>query len=316
MSFRITGTGMYVPRRIVTNDELAGVVETSDEWIKQRVGVAERRVCVTETAAELGCEAAKRALADAGCGPEELELILAATVSGEDAAPSVSCAVQRALGARCMAFDVNASCAAFVFLLETAAAYMARGMKKVLVIGAERLSRIVDWTDRSTCVIFGDGAGAVVLEPGDGYLASTFTVKGGDEVIKITNFRGNSPFFEKETPSPYIHMVGQETFKYAVNAICSDVAALLEKTGLGVGDIKRIVPHQANARIIDFAAQRMGVPKELFFQNIARYGNTSSASIPMALDELRRAGGLSRGDVICLCAFGGGLSNAACLLRW
>ena len=216
-----------------------------------------------------------------------------------------------------MAYEINAACSAFIFLLETAAGYFSRGKaKRILVVGAERLSRILDWTDRSTCVIFGDGAGAAVLGEGEGYLDSTFTVKGGDDVIKIPNFIGSSPFYEKEPEKPYIHMNGQETFKYAVNAICGDIRHLLEKSDLRQEDIRYIIPHQANKRIIDSAAKRLGIPKEKFFVNIERYGNTSSASVPIALDEMNRGGLLRRGDKLILTAFGGGLANAACLITW
>jgi 3-oxoacyl-[acyl-carrier-protein] synthase-3 len=308
---------MYVPPRVVTNEELAAMLDTSDQWIRQRVGINERRVSTAETAADMGCRAALQALESSGCKAEEIDLILAATVSGEDTAPSVSCTIQKLLGVSCVALDINAACSAFLFLLEVAAGYFARGsVKKVLVVGAERMSRIIDWQDRSTCVIFGDGAGAVVLEAGDNYLASTFTVRGGDDIIHIPNAPGNSPFFDRETPPPYTKMKGQETFKFAVNAICSDIPALLEQSGRSLSDIARIVPHQANARIIDFAAERLSLPRERFFQNIERYGNTSAASIPIALDEMNRGGLLRRGDLQILTAFGGGLAHAACLIRW
>ncbi len=317
MSFSILGTGMYVPDNIVTNDDLSKIVNTNDEWISQRVGVRERRIATTETAADMAYEAALNALENSGCRAEDIDLILSATVSGEEVSPSVSCMVQHKLGVSCMAYDINAACSAFLFLLETAAGYFARGkVKKVLVIGAERLSRILDWTDRGTCVIFGDGAGAAVLGEGNGYGESTFTVKGGDDVIKIPNFIGSSPFFQKEAESPYIHMKGQETFKYAVNAICADIHHLLERAGLSAEKIQYIIPHQANKRIIDSAAKRLCLPKEKFYVNIERYGNTSSASIPIALDEMNRSGMLHRGDKLILTAFGGGLANAACLLTW
>jgi 3-oxoacyl-[acyl-carrier-protein] synthase-3 len=317
MGFSILGTGMYAPPRVVTNDELAGMLDTSDAWIRQRVGVRSRHICTTETAAELGYRAALRALENSGCEAGELDLILAATVSGEDTAPSVSCAIQQKLGADCVAFDLNAACSAFLFLLETAAGFFARGaVKRVLVIGAERMSRLVDWTDRSTAVIFGDGAGAAVLGPGGGYLASTITVRGGDDIIRIPNPPGNSPFFRGVSSSPYIHMKGQETFKFAVSAMCSDIPMLMEKCGRRLEDLAWIVPHQANARIIDFAAERLGLPRERFYQNIEHFGNTSAASVPIALDEINRGGLLRRGDLLLLSAFGGGLAHAACLLEW
>ena len=317
MNFSILGTGMYVPEKIVTNDDLAKIVETSDEWITQRVGVKQRHICTNETAEDLGYKAALNALENSGCKASEIDLILVATVSGETVSPSVACMIQNKLGVSCMAYDINAACSAFIFLLETAAGFFARNtVKKVLIIGAERMSRIVDWEDRSTCVIFGDGAGAAVLGEGDGYVASTFTVKGGDDVIKIPQFIGKSPYFEKEAENPYINMKGQETFKYAVTAICDDINELTKKTGIKTEDINYIVPHQANLRIIDYASRRNGIPAEKFYVNIDRYGNTSSASIPIALDEMNRGGLIKKGDILLLTAFGGGLANASCLIKW
>ena len=304
MNFSILGTGMYVPEKIVTNDDLAKIVETSDEWITQRVGVKQRHICTNETAEDLGYKAALNALENSGCKASEIDLILVATVSGETVSPSVACMIQNKLGVSCMAYDINAACSAFIFLLETAAGFFARNtVKKVLIIGAERMSRIVDWEDRSTCVIFGDGAGAAVLGEGDGYIASTFTVKGGDDVIKIPQFIGKSPYFEKEAENPYINMKGQETFKYAVTAICDDINELTKKTGIKTEDINYIVPHQANLRIIDYASRRNGIPAEKFYVNIDRYGNTSSASIPIALDEMNRGGLIKKGDILLLTAF-------------
>lgn len=317
MSFTILGTGMYVPQRVVTNDDLALLVDTNDEWIRKRVGIARRHISTGETASDMGCAAAKRALDNAGVHPEELDLILAATVSGEYVSPSVSCMVQRGLGVHCPAYDINAACPAFIFLLETAAGFFARKkVKKVLVVGAERLSGIVDWTDRSTCVIFGRRRGAAVLGEGDGYLDSILTVSGGDDVIKIPHYEGDSPFYQKRGERPYIHMEGQETFKFAVNAICADVRRLLHKHNLKAKDIAYIVPHQANMRIIDFAARKLEVPLEKFKVDIGEYGNTSSASIPIALDELNRSGALHRGDRLILTGFGGGLASASCLIQW
>lgn len=317
MSFSILGTGMYVPPRVVTNEDISKLVETNDEWIVQRVGVKQRHISTNETAADMATKAALAAVENSGVKKEEIDLILAASVSGESISPSVSCMVQNQLGLDCMTMDINAACSAFVFLLETAAGFFARKkVKKVLVIGAERLSRIVDWEDRGTCVIFGDGAGAVVLGEGDNYLDSVFHVQGGNNIIDIPQFIGKSPFFELEQKKPYIHMRGQDTFKFAVNAICKESKYLLENNQLTFDDIKYVVPHQANQRIIDFASVMLKVPKEKFYVNIDRYGNTSSASIPIALDELNRQGKLNRGDLLLLPAFGGGLASAACIVRW
>nr|MBQ4319778.1 beta-ketoacyl-ACP synthase 3 [Clostridia bacterium] len=243
--------------------------------------------------------------------------ILTSSVSGEDVSPSVSCMIQNRLGVKCMAMEIHAACSAFLFLLETAAAYFKLGYRKILVVGAERLSRIVDWTDRSTAVIFGDGAGAAVLEAGDNYLASVFNVEGGDSVIKIPHGPGNSPWFDYggNLPHPYIHMNGQDTFKYAVNAICRDIKTLLERTGKTLEDIACIIPHQANARIIAFAANRLKLPLDKFVSNIENYGNTSSASIPIALHEAIKSGRAKPGDLVLFTAFGGGLASAACMVR-
>lgn len=317
MSFKIIGTGMYAPEKVVTNDDMAKIVDTNDEWIRQRVGIAERRVSVDETTSEMGYKAAVKALEDANITADELDLILVATVSGESVSPSMSCMIQQRLGATCMAYDINAACSAFIFLLETAAGYFARKkVKNVLVVGTERMSGIVDWDDRSTCVIFGDGAGAAVLTEGDNYLDSTFTVKGGNEVIDIPHFIGKSPFYKGEPKEPYVMMKGQETFKFAVNAICGDIKKILDENNLTADDIKYIVPHQANARIIDFASRKLKIPMEKMMVNIDRYGNTSSASIPMVLDEYVKAGKLERGDLILMTAFGGGLAHASCLIKW
>lgn len=307
---------MSVPERIVKNDELANYVETNDEWIKQRVGIAERRVATTETCADMAEKAAKAALENAGVKPEELDLIIASTVSGDYASPSLSCLVQKRIGATCMAFDISAACSAFMFLLETAAGYFARGHKKVLLVSSEKLSKLVDWSDRSTCVIFGDGAGAAVLGEGDSYFDSVFNVTGDDEVIRIPTYAGNSPFSALEPEKPVIHMAGQETFKYAVNAIVHDIKTLLERNLISPEEVKYVVPHQANKRIIDAASRRLGIPYEKFVVDIDKYGNTSSASLPIALDELWRSGELKRGDLVVFTAFGGGLADAACLIRW
>ncbi|QSX05542.1 ketoacyl-ACP synthase III [Sedimentibacter sp. zth1] len=317
MSFRVLGTGKYVPSKVVTNDELSTLIDTSDEWIVKRVGVKERRICTTESASDLAYQAALNALENANVKPEELDMILCTTVSGETVSPSMSSMVQKYLGATCPAMDINAACSAFIFMLETAAGYFARKkVKKMLVIGTEQMSRIVDWDDRATCVIFGDGAGALVLGEGDNFLNSKLNSFGGNEVINIPNFVGKSPFYKKEAQDPYIFMNGQETFKFAVNAMCKDLQYVVDDLGLTFDDISMIVPHQANTRIIDFAVKRLKVERERIYVNIDKYGNTSSASIPIALDELNRAGKLKHDDLIAMTAFGGGLSSAACILRW
>lgn len=317
MSFRIIGTGSYVPEKVVTNFDLAEVIDTSDEWIKQRVGISERHISTDESAAEMGYKAALNALEMSNVKPEELDLIIVASISNDTICPTAAGNIQKLLGAKCPAFDVNSACSGFLFAIDTAAGFFARGKaKKALVVGSERMSRIIDWKDRGTCVIFGDGAGAAVLEEGDGYLESKIATYGGDDVIKIPSGTDASPYYNKEIGAAHVFMDGQETFKFAVNTITSEIQEITEKAGLSVEDIKYVVPHQANIRIIQFASKRLGLPMEKFFVNIEKYGNTSAASIPMALDELNRTGDLKRDDIIAMTAFGGGLSSATCIIKW
>lgn len=317
MSIKILGAGAYVPEKVVTNDDLSKLVETSDEWISQRVGVKERRVSVTETAADFAVKAAEAALKSANVKACDIDLIVGASVSADTLCPTVAGWVQKEIGASCPAFDVNSACSGFLFALDTAVSYIVRGVAKTaLVIGSERLSKIIDWSDRNTCVIFGDGAGAFVVTAGDNYLASKLCTIGGDEVIEIPSYGGTSPFFEGEIKKPYIFMDGQETFKFAVNRIVDDIKYVTEKAGLTLDDIDYIVPHQANIRIIEYASKRLKVPMEKFFVNLDKYGNTSSASVPLAFAELAQSGKLKKGDKVAMCAFGGGLSSAACVIEW
>lgn len=317
MSIKVLGTGAYVPEKVVTNEDLTKLVDTSDEWIMQRVGVRERRVSVNETAADFAVKAAKEAMERANVKADEIDLIIAATISSETLCPTVAGFVQKEIGASCPAFDINSACSGFMFALDTAVSYIMRGgIRNALVIGAERLSKIVDWTDRGTCVIFGDGAGAFVITEGDGYLSSRLYTSGGDEVIEIPAYAGKSPFFEGEEKHPFIFMDGQETFKFAVNKIVEDIKYAADAAGISLEDIDYVVPHQANIRIIEFASKRLKVPMEKFVVNIDKYGNTSSASVPMAMAELEASGKLKRGDIIAMCAFGGGLSSGVCIIKW
>lgn len=317
MSIKIMGTGSYVPENIVTNQELTNIVETSDEWITQRVGVKERHISTGQTAADLAIRAAEEALKSACVDSSEIDLIIGASVSSDNVCPTIAGSVQKAIGATCPAFDVNSACSGFLFALDTAVSFIVRGgIRNALVIGAERISKILDWTDRGTCVIFGDGAGAAVVAPGENYLASKLFTQGGNEVIEIPSHIGTSPFYKGEQKPPYIFMDGQETFKFAVNKIVEDIKEVTKKAGLTLEDIDYIVPHQANIRIIEYASKRLRVPIEKFVINIEKYGNTSAASVPIAFDELNKSGKLKRGDKIVMSAFGGGLSSAACLIEW
>lgn len=318
MSFRILGTGSFSPERVVTNEDLSRMVETSDEWITKRIGVKQRHVCTTETATDLGAEASLRALENAGVKAEELDLIIGATISADTISPGLAGMVQNRLGAHCPAFDMNVACPGFLFALDVAAGFFARKtVKKVLVVSAERMSGLLDWEDRNTCCIFGDGAGAAVLGEGDSYLASELHTQGGDDVISIPTGWDNSPFYQVEREKNCVHMKGQETYKFAVTSMVSDIRSVLEKAGITGEQVKAVIPHQANYRIINEARRRLPeIEPDRFFVNIDRYGNTSSASEPILLDELNREGKLQRGDYVVLSAFGGGLSNAACVIKW
>lgn len=318
MSFRILGTGSFSPERVVTNEDLSRMVETSDEWITKRIGVKQRHVCTTETATDLGAEASLRALENAGVKAEELDLIIGATISADTISPGLAGMVQNRLGAHCPAFDMNVACPGFLFALDVAAGFFARKtVKKVLVVSAERMSGLLDWEDRNTCCIFGDGAGAAVLGEGDSYLASELHTQGGNDVISIPTGWDNSPFYQVEREKNCVHMKGQETYKFAVTSMVSDIRSVLEKAGITGEQVKAVIPHQANYRIINEARRRLPeIEPDRFFVNIDRYGNTSSASEPILLDELNREGKLQRGDYVVLSAFGGGLSNAACVIKW
>lgn len=318
MSFDILGTGSFAPGRIVGNEELSTLVETSDEWIMKRIGVKQRHVCTTESTLDLAVEAAKKALDDAGVNAEELDMIIASSVSQDTSSPGVACMVQNKLGAVCPCFDISAACSGFLFLLDTAAGFFERKtVKKILLVSAERMSGVVDWTDRSTCCIFGDGAGAVVLGEGCGYKASQLNTQGGDDVIQIPVKSNNSPFYKKEFLKPVVHMKGQETYKFAITSMVRDIRAVLEKANLKSEDVALVIPHQANYRIINEARKKLPeIDKYKFCVNIDRYGNTSSASVPILLDEMCKAGKIKRGDYIVLAAFGGGLSSASCVIRW
>ncbi len=318
MSFKIVGTGSYVPEHIVTNDDLTLFLDTSDEWIRSRSGIEQRHVVTNETTSELATKAAQAALENAGADVSEIDMILCATVSGEYVSPSVACMVQHNLGAQCPCLDLNAACTAWIYLMDTAAAFFCKGgIRKMLVIGAESMSRILNWHERSTCVLFGDGAAAVVLEPGDNYITSVFQVQGGDDVIAIPTKKGISPWYDHQEKEPLVHMNGQETYKFAVSNFPKRIAEVVEKAGLKQSDVDWVIPHQANKRIIDGAARRMkDIPAVHFCVNFQKNGNTSAASIPLVLDEWNRAGRFQPGDLIAMAAFGGGLSSAACLVRW
>ena len=315
--FSILGTGKAVTDYVMTNDELSTMVETNDEWIRTRTGIEERRICKSETITELTVKAANAALENAGVAPEELDLIICSTMRGENLTPSQACVIQKEIGASCPAFDVNAACSGFIYALDIAAGYYARKkVKKVLIVSMDNLSNITDWTDRSTCVLFGDGGGAAVLGEGDDLLAINLTAEGNDTVLRIPHGTSSSPFYEHEEEKAVLFMAGNEVYKFAVNAMATQIKKSVEDAGLTLDDVDCVIPHQANIRIINTAAKNLAIPREKFFCNVQHYGNTSSGSVPIALDEAARSGLLKKGDIIAMCAFGGGLTTGSCVIRW
>jgi len=321
----ITGTGSYLPERVLSNHDLEKMVETTDEWIYTRTGIRERRIArENEAASDMGAMAARRALEMAGVTPAEVEMIVVATVTPDMPFPSTACFVQHAIGAkRAFCFDLEAACSGFLFGLETARQFIAAGsINTALVIGSEKLSCITDWQDRSTCVLFGDGAGAVVLQPskdGRGILGS---VMGSDGALTgLLNVPGGGsryPVSDKSLQNRlhYMKMTGNEVFKHAVRCMCEAAQQVLQKHGLTMENVDWVVPHQANIRIIRAIAERLGDSFDKFYVNLERVGNMSGASVPVAFDEAVRSGRIKHGDTVLMVAFGGGFTWGASVLEW
>ena len=314
---KILGTGSCVPEKIITNEDLCQFLDTSDEWITTRTGIKERHVITTEKLSELSAEAAKRALADAGIQPEELDLILCHTVQGETVTPGMGCVVQKLIGATCPSFDLNCACAGSVFALDMADSYIKAGKAKtILIVCGEAMSLLSDWTDRATCVLFGDGAGALVVGEGNGFIAAKLTTEGNSEVLNIYPQLSNSPYVVDGHPYSNLYMAGQDVYKFAVSHSSRFLKEVIEENGYTPDDVDCYVLHQANKRILEAVRTRMRQPEEKFPSCIERYGNISSACVPLLLDELNRAGQLKKGDLIALSAFGAGLVTGTALLRW
>ena len=318
---RITGTGSYLPERVLTNADLEKLVETSDEWITTRTGIRERRIAAEgETTGDLAFHAATRALEAAGVDARELDMIVLGTTTPDFIFPSTACLVQARLGANgCAAFDVNAACSGFMYALGIADKFIRCGqMKKILVIGAETLSRMVDWTDRSTCVLFGDGAGAVVLEADTepGILTTLLHADGAYKHLLYNPVGVSAGFKDDGRHGNTIMMGGNEVFRVAVRTLERLVDETLEAAGVHADDVDWLIPHQANLRIIHATAKRLSLPLERVVISIDRHGNTSSGSVPLALDELIRTGKVQRGQNLLLEAFGGGFTWASALIRY
>ena len=321
MSVKIIGTGSALPQKTVTNEDLAQLVETSDEWIRERTGIGSRRISTGETVVSLAADACERALENAGREAADVQLLLLATASPETGIPCAACQVQSVLGATgAVAFDLNAACAGFLFALHTAYAYIEAGIyENALIVGSEVLSKIVDWTDRSTCVLFGDGAGAVLVERSEepgilGFVQHSDGTKG--EVLKCDSRQLNNPYVSLPPDSPYVKMDGREVFAFAVRQVPACIQEVLQRICLAPGDVDLYVLHQANRRIVEGIARRLAVEEDRFPMNLDRVGNMSSAAIPVLLDELNREGRLRPGMTLVLSGFGAGLTYGACVLRW
>jgi 3-oxoacyl-[acyl-carrier-protein] synthase-3 len=315
----LIGIGSHVPDRVMSNDEIATMVETSDEWIAQRTGIHERRIAAaSDSSASLGAGAARRALASAGIDAGELDLIVTATASPDYYFPATASLIGERIGAGEVAgYDLSAACTGFIYALAQAYSQIAAGMAEtVLVVGTEVFSRLLDWSDRSTCILFGDGAGAVVLRRDDdrhGLRGFELGADGSGALLLSVAAAGHAADHDE---GPFVQMNGPEVYKFATRVVVDSSLRSLEAAGLGVEDVDVFVPHQANRRIIDHAARRLGLDEAKVFSNVDRYGNTSAGSIPICLDEGWRQGRIGPGDVVLMVGFGGGLAWGSCVMEW
>lgn len=320
----IRGCGMYVPERVMTNQDLEKIVDTTDEWITSRTGIKQRHIAgESETTSSMGLLAARRALERAGVGPDEIDLVIVGTATPDYQFPATACLIQDGLGIKGGAYDLEAGCTSFMYGLSMASALVSSGMhRNVLVVGSEVLSRILDWTDRSTCVLFGDGAGAVVVSASEtADLVPQFVLGSdgsGGPALYLPAGGSRMPAREETVRDRlhFVRMAGPEVFRFATRVVAASTQEVLEKAGLSTDDIDLFIPHQANTRIIDSAVRRLGIPEDRVFLNIDKYGNTSSASIPIALYEAEQQGRLKQGDTVVMVGFGAGLTWAAGAMQW
>jgi len=320
----VLGLGCYLPAKKLTNKDLEKMVDTSDEWIMTRTGIRERRIAPKEFAAsDMGAEAARTAIKDAGLGPEDIDLIIVATVTGDMAFPSTACIIQNKIGAiNSAAFDINAACSGFVFGITTAKQFVDSELyKNVLVIGTEKMTNLVDWTDRSTCVLFGDGAGACVIGKSKNRQIISYFIGcdgSGSNLLKLPAGGSRIPTTEESVKNKlhFLKMEGNEVFKLAVKVMADAANKAITKAGLLCSEIDLLIPHQANIRILMAVAKKMGLPEEKIFLNIEKYGNMSSASTAVALAEANKEHRIKKGDNVVLVAFGAGLTYGAVVIKW
>ena len=328
LSVKISGTGSYLPDKILSNEDLEKIVDTSDEWITTRTGIKERRIAAdTQSTSDLATEAAIAAMSDAKLTSDEIDLIIVATISPDAFFPSTACYVQKNIGAiNALCFDVSAACSGFLYAMQIAENFISSGQRKnALIIGAEKLSSMVDWEDRNTCVLFGDGAGAAILtadEENEGRKKILASVLGSDgrqtDILHVPGGGSACPITPDNADQKLnaIRMQGREVYKYAVNAMRRAAEQVLEKSHMKVEDVDKLIPHQANLRIIEAITDRMGIPSERTFVNLDKYGNTSAAAVAIALDEANKTQSIKKGDIVLLVAFGAGLTWASSLLKW
>ncbi len=314
---KISGTGSVLPRKVVTNDMLSQFLDTSDEWITTRTGVKSRHVISDERLENMAIEAARKALEDAGLRAEELDFIICSNVVNEYVTPQLSCIIQGGIGASCPCIDINCACAGFIHALEMAESFYKAGrVKNVLVVCAEEPTRMTDWNDRRTCVLFGDGAGAAVLTPGDNIKSIKLSASSATDKLWQYRLLHPTPYVTKEEVDVPLQMKGQDVFKFAVKAASKDITRTLEETGLRADDVDHYLLHQANIRIINAIQDYLEQPAEKFPTNIEDHGNSSSSCCPILLDECSRNGLLKKGDIIAMSAFGAGFVSGAVLFEW
>lgn len=314
---KISGTGSSLPGKVVTNDMLSQFLDTSDEWIKTRTGVRSRHVISDEKLEDLAIDAARKALADAGIEASDLDFIICSNVVNEYVTPQLSCIIQGGIGASCPCIDINCACAGFIHALEIAESfYQAGKVRNVLVVCAEEPTRMTDWSDRRTCVLFGDGAGAAVLTPGDNIRSIKLSASSATDKLWQYRLLHPTPYITKDEKDVPLQMKGQEVFKFAVKAASKDISRTLEQAGMSADDVDHYLLHQANVRIINAIQEYLEQPSEKFPTNIEDHGNSSSSSCPILLDECNRKGLLKKGDLIVMSAFGAGFVSGAVLFEW
>ena len=320
MKTRIIGTGSCLPETVVTNNDLSKIMDTSDEWISSRTGIRERRLVKEETTTSMSVTAARRAMENAGVSAKDIDLIIVGTITGDYVTPSTACEIQAAIGAdKAVAFDINAACSGFMFALHTADAFLQAGnYKTALILGAETLSKIMDWNDRSTCVLFGDGAGAAIVRIDEtGLLAYDQGSDGAKgRVLACQNRKNNNPLVDNPMDLQYTYMDGQEVYKFAVTTVPASIKKVVEAAGLTIEDIDYFALHQANIRIIQSVAKRLKAPEEKFPTSLDHCGNISAASVPILLDEMNQKGMLKPGMKIVLSGFGAGLTWGSAVIEW